>query len=261
MLSIVVTGFMAEDITAGGLSAMESANAVMFHTEKCEAAGIARERGIAFVSLDDLYEITADFDEHIRLGLERLASFDGVFCVMDTSDELAKALLRERPETPVIGGVYDGLLLRAQGGCRMISAMDCAEAPISSSQAMLVTELDNRILAGEVKVKLCEAYGDEAEIFFRKEDGRIIPLKAEKLDRLAAYDHRCACLINPQGENCTDFEMLKKRACGCEPPEDETEDSAAKKMAQAAVFIARGEAAFEFTAADIFAMAAEEIRS
>lgn len=255
-MEILVTGFERDELSLAVCDKLRSACAIILHTGRCGAAEWAKENHLPFETLDDLYDGTADYDEHIRKALERLNGFEGAFCVMDDSDELAKALLKRDPGIHVFGNAFSGLLLRADGACLRLSAIACEHTPISPLNASMITEIDNRILAGEVKLRLIDLYGEDARLWFRDPEGNIMAIRIENLDRMKQYDHHCACLVEPgPAPECTDFESLKRKADGLFSETEEDDESIAVKLAQAAAYIAEGEAEMSFTQADLFRLA------
>ena len=210
--SIVITGFSPDDLSFGAQKQLKEAKNIVLHTGRCYLSGWLEENGIAFSTLDEVYESAADFDEHIDRVLALLEQADRcTFCVMDTSDETAKALVRRQPSARVYGGgAFAGLEIRSEGSFVTLSATQAVDAALSPLCGALVREIDTRLLAGEVKLKLEDVYGEEASVYFRMPEGDIAALKIDNLDRLKAYDHRCACLINPaKCPKVRDFEGLK----------------------------------------------------
>ena len=214
---ILISGFDMGHLTHEAFEALSVSGRIILHTEHCALGEYLKAEGRAYESLDAFYERAESFDEHIAACLDYLksAQSDSVFCVMDASDKTAAAYLRAHPDTRVVGGsAYAGLELRAAETLTRISAQDIVGAYFTSRTSVLVTEIDNRLLAGEVKLKLSAFYGDDAQVFVRLPEGTIIGIKLENLDRLKSYDHRCACMANPceDEENAQfyDFESLKR---------------------------------------------------
>ncbi|MBR4236186.1 MAG: hypothetical protein IKR85_09030 [Clostridia bacterium] len=266
---ILVSGFEMGDMTQDALEALDRAESIILHTGRCALGEYLKAAGREFTTLDELYERADSFDEHIRLCLDCLenAQENSVFCVLDTSDKTAAAYLRLHPDTHVVGGgIYAGLELRAGETLMRISAQDIAYADIPAFTGVLAAEIDNRLLAGEVKLRLSEVFGDGAQAFVRLPEGRIISLPLENLDRLKSYDHRCACLVNPPADaedaEFYDFESLKrlflrKKHTECVP---EAEETVAKHMISMVEYICAGEAHGEYTLSDITRLAAQIIK-
>ena len=255
-LTIVLTGSEKNELTLEAAEALKTADARVLHTGYCGAAEWLKENGLAFETLDSLYTQAEDFDEHINKATEYILSLDAervCACFMNAQDETAKKLLELKPDARVIG---DGLMLRARGGVLSVSALDISEALLSPINAVIVREIDTRTLAGECKLKLMEIYGDEAKAYIRQPEGGIAYCGLENLDRLRSYDHRCACLVNPQGG--VDFEVLLRKGrtlSGGRNDIDTTELS--RRMAELIQDICAGERFGCLTAAEIFEETAE----
>ncbi len=225
-MQIVITGFERDELTLQAAQALKSAPRVILHTGKCGAAQWLSENGIPFETLDALYESARDFESHIAQALEALLRApDAAFCVFTDADEVARALLRQRPQTGVVGGdVYSALRLRAQGTVLALSAQDATAARISGDSACLIGEIDTRLLASDLKLRLGEVYGWETKVFWRFEGGQVALLPLEDIDRLKSYDHRCACLVNP-GKERRICRMDQLVAAAAEKPLEELSDA------------------------------------
>ncbi|MCR4577728.1 MAG: hypothetical protein K5784_07460 [Clostridiales bacterium] len=215
MLDILISGFRIGELTSEAIDTLNKSGNIILHTERCELAEWLSQNGKAFASMDKLYDRAEDFDSHVRLVLDELEKQEtGVFCVMSAWDEAAKAYVRRHPKAKVVGsGSFAPLEIRAQNRLTCLCAQVVGDARLPALSGVIVTEIDSRELAGEVKLALLDAYGDGAETFFMDPDGRVIALPLENLDRLKNYDHRCACLVNPPAEVYRhDLESLEKLA-------------------------------------------------
>ena len=259
--SIVISGFGEEDLSLGAQAQLLQGENIILHTENCYLSGWLKAKGIAYTSLDALYEEASDFDAHVEKALEKLKEAEKcVYCVMDTSDEAARALVQRAPETRVYGGsAYAGLEIRSRGKCCFLSAMDALTACLSPLDSALIKELDSRLLAGEVKLKLEDVYGEDASVFFRMPQGDIVPLTLDKLDRLKHYDHRCGCLINPQGTPASpDYECLKLISASKEVKDAcLDEETLAQKLACVVQSTLAAEKKALFSQRDVFERAAD----
>jgi uncharacterized protein YabN with tetrapyrrole methylase and pyrophosphatase domain len=215
MLDILISGFRIGELTSEAIDTLNKSGNIILHTERCELAEWLSQNGKAFASMDKLYDRAEDFDSHVRLVLDELEKQEtGVFCVMSAWDEAAKAYVRRHPKAKVVGsGSFAPLEIRAQNRLTCLCAQDVGDARLPALSGVIVTEIDSRELAGEVKLALLDAYGDGSETFFMDPDGQVIALSLENLDRLKNYDHRCACLVNPPSKVYRhDLESLEKLA-------------------------------------------------
>ena len=210
--SIVLCGFCPEDLTLGAARQLERNEKIILHTQRSYLSSWLNEHLLEYSSLDFLYEEASDFDDHIGKAMHALESEgDCTFCVMDSSDETAKALLRKYPDTEVYGGsAFAGLELRSKGKFLTLDAVSALNTSVPSLCSILIKEIDSRLLAGDVKLLLEDTFGTDAEVYFRMPEGKIVSLPLNKLDRLKHYDHRCACLVNPaEHPRVCDYEALR----------------------------------------------------
>ena len=88
-----------EQLTLGAFDALKKARRLILRTGETDAARYLQEQGVTFETLDGLHEAAEDFDDFIRLAVERVAKAaargNAVYAVLDAlSDETAAALLR-----------------------------------------------------------------------------------------------------------------------------------------------------------------------
>lgn len=211
-ISVVGVGYEPQQLTLEAVSLFRSGAQVILHTQRCGCAEWLRGEGIAFASLDALYDACEDFDEHARAAAdavrEAAQSGDVVYAVFDVRDASVGALLDggEKDVRVVAGVPAEGALFaRAQDGAQLLAASDWENFCLTSAKCALVRELDSRELASEVKLKLMEVYPEEAEIAVRFGDGSIARTKLYNLDRLRGYDHR-TCAFVPAEKSLTALE-------------------------------------------------------
>ena len=261
--NIVISGFSRNDLTFGAAEMLFKGGNIILHTEQCYLSQWLKEHSLSYTSLDDIYMQASDFEELTRMALDKLEETEEcTFCVMDASDETARALIGKYPRTRVFGGsAWAALELRAEGRYTNLSASDLSAAPLSSRCGAFIREIDTRLMAGDVKLLLEDVYGEDAEAFFRMPEGDIVPLPLSRLDRLQRYDHRCACLVNPpQMPIVRDFEGLKlisatkevKDACL-------DEETLAQRLVSVVQSTLAAEARGMFTQTDVMLRAAEII--
>ena len=71
-LTLLGAGWREDDLTLGGVKALKSARGLILQTERLGCAEWLRREGIAFETLDPLYEQAEDFDEFIDLAVDFL---------------------------------------------------------------------------------------------------------------------------------------------------------------------------------------------
>ena len=221
-LTIIGLGAFPGHLTKDAEEAL-STGRVLLQTRRCYLSGQGRE----FASCDDLYQQAWDYDELngliARRAVEMAKEEDACFAM--PSSPLGKALFAKIIETAkaegvaarVIPGVrYGQAALAASGLCfaadpYMLCAADAEGTEFDVSRPLVVEELDNRLLAGTVKLALMEYYPDDQEIQLAQTDGdqyvcRTIALSQLDRQEDGAYLHT-TCAILPG--LC--FEQLQRR--------------------------------------------------
>lgn len=193
---------------------LEEAGRVVLRTARHPAADYLTEKGIAFETLDALYDVCEDFDalhEAMAISLWQMAEYTPlVYGVADAvSDGSIAALYRKKPadaELTCLPGVSraDDCLARMgghDGALRVLPASACGDTLAHPGEALLITEIDNAALAGDVKLWLADLYGDDAPLIFfpssvrQQHAPRNIPLW--ELDRQKTYDHTISVYLPP----------------------------------------------------------------
>ena len=220
-ITIIGTGWTADQLTLAGAEALRGTGKVLLHTERCGCAGWLSDQGIAWTSLDALYESSEDFDEHAKAAaqavLDAAEACDVAYCVADVRDRSVPPIVEAAGERArVIAGppVEGPLLACLSGETRTVEASDWEDFHLTPREHCLIRELDSRELACEVKLKLMEAYPEETEIWLM--NGGEAPMKRPlyEMDRADRYDHMTCALIPAQREITRleryDFEHLNE---------------------------------------------------
>lgn len=208
-ITVAGVGLTEDQLTLGTARLLKSCEKVILHTSRAAVANWLRQSGVPFEALDFLYETIDDFDAHARAAADFVVGAaketDVVYCVFDVRDESA-VLLANTGARVIPGPPLEGALLgRVSGETLSAPASGWADFAPDASRPMLVRELDSRTLAGEVKLRLMEAYPDDARVDVLTSGG-IAPIPLYDLDRLAHYDHATAALIYPERD-------LARRQC------------------------------------------------
>ena len=197
------------------LRAMREAAVLVLRTGRHPLVPWLEENGLSFSTLDDLYEQTDDFDALNRTAADRLvrlaASGPVVYAVPDAvSDRTVRTLLREKPDNlsvSVVPGVslYDTHITPSLPFLKdaAVTAVPAEELSggfrYDPNTSLLVTELDNTILAGEVKLFLSDLIGDEHPVYLLRGGKRPVSIPLFELDRQSGIDHRSAVLVPASG--------------------------------------------------------------
>ncbi len=135
-------------------------------------------QGIAFETLDFIYQKSRNFDtlaKNLAAEVRRQAEgIDLCYCVEGgvSEDRAARILLKGGAQA--IEGVSKSAFAAARagicGGFTACSAYEIGEKKLSLP--LIVYDLDDKLLAGDVKLRLTEAFGDEACALLLNEDSQ-----------------------------------------------------------------------------------------
>lgn len=201
MVYALGVGLEAGDLTLKAAELLKSGAKVILHTGRIGCVGWLEEHGVAYETLDFLYDECEDFDEHAARAAECVLAAamdrDVVYAVYDVRDRSVQVLARREKRLQILAGppVEGALMGLLDGATRMLEASDWENFRLSARDNALVRELNNRELASEVKLKLMECYPDETRCFVLSGDGSVARIPLYDLDRLRAYDHRSCALI------------------------------------------------------------------
>jgi len=203
-------------LTMGALDAMREADALVLRTARHGAVKAIEEQGIAYKTLDALYERCEDFDElcsRAAAALVKKAQECGHLCYAVSepcSDATVRALSAALPrgiDLRVVGGVA----LSTNAACavipfgvntenlRTVTALSVQEIRVQADSPQVITEIDSRYIASDVKLWLGDLFDDEMTVYFLENAAEpgvtAVPIQLCDLDRQAHYDHRTAVLV------------------------------------------------------------------
>ena len=203
-------------LTLQTADALRKARCLILRTARHRTAEWLQEEGVSFTDFDALYDAYEDFDAlHAEMARRLWAAAEDkavTFAVIDAqTDGAVRALRAACPEdgkVVILPGVTmaDSCLallpekFDQSGKVRILPAMDALEAAADPATPLLVTELFDRMLACDLKLRLSDLYGDEAEVVLFPTSAKInrkpliIPMM--ELDRQRTYDHT-VCLYVP----------------------------------------------------------------
>lgn len=149
---------------------VSSAGRLYLQTTEHPSAKPVLDAGLSFVSMDDLYETESDFDALNAAIANRLISGDS--CVYAVMGDGCFSQLPVIEETAKKHGfrvvVMTGVSYAKAAFPRLQDALFCTARTmperLHSSVPLCIQELDNPIIAGEVKLRLSEFYPDEWQV-------------------------------------------------------------------------------------------------
>lgn len=203
-------------LTLQSLDALRKSRHLILRTARHRTADWLREEGIVFADFDSLYDEYEDFDQlHVEMARrlwENASEHALTFAVIDAQTDGAVRALRatcpEDAKVTVLPGITmaDSCLallpetFEQSGSVRVLPAMDAVQAAPDPATPQMITEVFDRVLASDLKLRLADLYGDEAEVVLFPSSVKInrkplvIPLM--ELDRQRTYDHT-VCLYIP----------------------------------------------------------------
>ena len=217
MITIVGLGAERGDLTARGAEAAKAADAVVVRTRTHPSAQSLTDAGIAFESFDALYERSRSYDtltKNIVRTLRRMGREGNVCYCVDggvTEDRAAQLLIKQGGVT-----VYEGVSKAASaaaraglfGGYTAVSAYEVAERRLALP--LVVYDLDDKLLAGDVKLLLSDRFGDEAPALL---------LDGEKAERIPLYEADRADRYSPETALVLfDIPLLEKKRFDLDAP-------------------------------------------
>ncbi len=193
------------------VNALKNAETLVLRTERHPIVSWLCQNHISFISLDDLYTDAEDFDSLNQSITARLLQISSdhpvVYAVPDAvSDHTVRALfyrLKECCQLSIIPGVgaFDSYIssslpFLSGSPVAIVPASDFLTSPCHDPKyTLLITELDNPILAGQVKIVLSDTLEDEHTVLMFVSDHCPFEIPLYKLDRQRNIDHRTAVLI------------------------------------------------------------------
>lgn len=204
MITLVGLGCEPAPLPPAAQTAAEAGADVVFRTlqtpvSAAAAAGLPRAR-----SLDGVGQSCRNFDARARkLAAAVLAAAkegDVVYCVDGSigDDVSAQLVLRRARTAKVCDGVSKAAaaFAAARVPCRDRCALS-AYGIVGSARPFLplcVYDVDCALVAGDVKLRLCDLFGDETPAWFVR-GGRAKKIRLFEVDRFSTYDATCAVVV------------------------------------------------------------------
>ena len=200
MVTIIGLGTRAGELSLLAAKRLREAHCVLVRAASLPSAGVLTELNIPFESLEYVYEKSRNFDTLAKnLAAEvkkRAAEGDVVYCVDGgvTEDRAAQLLIKNGAE--VIEGVSKAAAAAARahlfGGYTAVSAYEVKDRKLALP--LIVYDLDDKLLAGDVKLILSDKFGDEAKALLLNEEGAW-EIALFEADRAETYTPETALVV------------------------------------------------------------------
>ncbi len=193
------------------MDAIRTADKLILRTSRHPFSEWLDNNHIPYSSLDHIYDSSEDFDDLsakiVSFLLHCSSESSLVYAVPDAAtDHSVRAICRsEADQTAVriIPGVGISNLYLSQSlpylqdtAVSIIPAYDFVDTNLyNPNQSVLITEIDNSLLAGQIKLLLTEYLSDDYPIVFLYENSKPAVIPLYELDRSKYIDHKTAVLI------------------------------------------------------------------
>lgn len=199
MITVIGLGTEKGDLTMRAKTALQAAQRV-FVRNSSPVSDALKEEGINFETFDGLYDSCRSFESLANKIIKTLASCSGEVCYCvegGVCEDRAAHLLLKKGGVRVIEGVPKAAKAAAAAGLfgryASVSAFELCGNEISFP--LVVYDITDADLAGDIKLALGERCGDEARVLFVNAEGkREIPLY--EIDR--QDDYGGACVVVPE---------------------------------------------------------------
>ena len=232
MLKIMGLGPGAyEALTIGALKELKNNKNIYFRTEKHPTVDFLKNEGIKFESYDHAYEKYDSFDDVYKYIAEDLITKikddeDLIYAVPGHPLVAEKSVInlielcKENniqyevlPAVSFVDAMMEALQVDPIEGVKIIDAFDMKNQILDKRVGTIITQVYNKFIASEVKLRLLEGYEDDTEIIFVRAAGveglesiRKIPLY--ELDWQEDIDYLTSIYIPKDLGNKKDFQDL-----------------------------------------------------
>lgn len=175
MITVIGLGLAENDLTLKAVDAIGAADKVFIKTSQTPTYGFFKGRGITAERFDTLYDEAENFGDLNTKIIDRLikeaADKNIVFCVNGSGcDDAAVKELSRKTEIKIIAGAGhadNGLFEYPDTSYSCYAAYDVADgSPFMPDKrhTVVIKEIDNKFLAGDLKLILLNVYGDNKKI-------------------------------------------------------------------------------------------------
>ncbi|MBU5486718.1 nucleoside triphosphate pyrophosphohydrolase [Clostridium sp. MSJ-8] len=210
-------------LTIGALEVLENNNNIYLRTDHHPMAEYLQEKNISYKTYDYLYDDIEDFEElYMTIAdkvLEEASNKDIVYAVPGhplIGEKSVTNLIQKCDEVNIeyqiiaassfVDAITERLQLDMQEGLKVIDVFEIDKQIFDKRIGTIIMEVQNQLIASEVKIKLLEYYEDEADIYFCKSIGIadrevIKSIKLYELDMQEEFDEMTSIYIpkNLQG--------------------------------------------------------------
>ena len=217
-----------ESITMGTFQLLKNSENVFFRTEIHPNVEYLRELGVKFSTYDNKYENLDSFDmvyeeiakdliyKHKTLG-DIVYAVPGHPMVAEKSVSILIELCKHEnidieilPAISFVDAIMESLKIDPINGVKIIDAFDIQNQILDKRVGTIITQVYNKFIASEVKLRLMEYFNDNMEIYFIRAAGvreleSIRKIYLYELDRQEDIDHLTSIYIPKNLDSSKDF--------------------------------------------------------
>lgn len=247
MITIVGMGIESGQLSLDGDKTIRNADMVVVKTKLTATYTYFEQNNIENITLDDIFENANDFEDLDNRIVEFLIDHEQdkniCFCVDGSGyEDRAVALLLTKTNAKVVPGVCRGVVKSDMA--KGLVSISCYELlsivgwDYDTRMTLVVTDIDNVMIASELKIVLSNLIGEEQDVIF---NGRQIPLF--ELDRQKDFGYDSFVKVSAMGTldkkrfNMNDLYWIMRRlrgVDGCPWDKEQTHESIRKNMIEEA---------------------------
>ncbi len=200
-ITLIGLGNACGDLTLRAKSALDVSPAIIARNSGTES--FKSLSGYDVRVLDDIYKSSRSFDTlNKKLAAEVLRAArtcDVCYCVDGSvsEDEGCKIILSRHRDCEVLDSVSKGAAAYSSArlkACQPVFVSAYSVGNLKSCRAVCVYDVDCGYIAGEVKIKLTDIFGEETECAFI-DGGKVKRIKIYEIDRQKNYGEGCAVAV------------------------------------------------------------------
>lgn len=243
-----------DDLTLGAARELERAQHLYLRTEKHPTISYLKEKGIKYTSFDGYYDSLPTFGEvYGKIAgeiIEKAKDKDIVYAVPGhplVAEDTVQRIFKLAQENDIavkivssvsfIDAVVNSLSIDPVEGLKVLDGLQLGKQKIDTSSHNIITQVYNRRVASDVKLKLMEYYKDETEVVMIRAAGvmgseRIERMPLYGIDRVEWVDYLTSLYVPPvQMKRRYDFDDLRavmerlRGAGGCPWDREQTHES------------------------------------
>lgn len=203
MITVVGLGSEKGDLSKKGEEAILSGGKVILKTALAKSSESVKALNVNYITLDEIYKKSRNFStlnkNLAKAVTDESKNGDVVYCVDGAAQEdNSVRILWRRKDVNIINGVSKAASVAAavkldSSSCCVWSAYDIS-AYKRRTLPLIVYDIDNDFIAGDVKLALSDLIGEECPVTFVR-GGVIKKIFLYELDRQGEYDYTSALVV------------------------------------------------------------------